>query len=72
MTVGCSNILATVVIMISLNFKPQYNWCFYAGPWVLLSSLFLLYYWWYSDHAPVRNKNIVRRQKLQVYFDCLL
>ena len=28
--------------------------------------LFLLYYWWYSDHRQVVDKNIVRRQKLQV------
>ena len=61
-----TNILATLVMMISTNLQSSYNWSLYSGPWVLLSSFFLLYYWWYSDHRQVVDKNIVRRQKLQV------
>ena len=63
---ACTNILATLVMMISLSLQSPYSWSLYSGPWVLLSSLFLLYYWWYSDHSPLRDNNIVRRQKLQV------
>jgi len=67
------NILATVVMMVNFNFQSQYNWSLYSGPWVLLSSFFLLYSWWYSDHSSYRStteKNLAARQKLQLV--CIL